>query len=299
MMKQVVSISLGSSRRDHKVEVEFNGVPFILERRGTDGDMNKMIAMIKELDGKIDAFGLGGIDLYIGLPGQRYIIRDGKKIVSAAKHTPIVDGSGLKNTLERTAIEYLKTELGWDFQGKKVLLISAMDRWGMAESLEQAGCQLLVGDLIFALGIPIPIRSLKTIRRVARVFAPLAVQLPFSVLYPTGKKQDASDGKFSRYFAGQDIIAGDFNYIYKHMPRDMAGQTVITNTVTADDVTELRKRGVKTLVTTTPVLNGRSFGTNVMEAVLVAYANGSGELEAKDYNALLTELNFVPRVEDL
>lgn len=298
-MKKVVSISLGSSRRDHRVEAEFNGVPFLLERRGTDGDIKKMIALIRELDGKVDAFGLGGIDLYIGLPGQRYIIREGKKIVRAARSTPIVDGSGLKNTLERSAITYLQENLGWDFQGKKVLLISAMDRWGMAESLDQAGCRMLVGDMIFALGLPIPIHSLAGIRRVARVLAPLAVQLPFSVLYPTGKTQDASDGKFSRYFAGQDIIAGDFNYIYKHMPRDMTNMIIITNTVTANDVVELRKRGAKTLVTTTPVFNGRSFGTNVMEAVLVAYANGQGQLEADDYNTLLAELNFIPRVEHL
>ncbi len=296
-MKRVVSISLGSSRRNHKVEVEFNGVPFSIERIGTDGDMKKMTALISELDGNVDAFGLGGIDLYIGLPGQRYIIRDGKKIVRAAKKTPIVDGSGLKNTLERTTVDYLRRELGWDFAGKKVLLISALDRWGMAESLDRAGCQLLVGDMIFALGLPIPLRSLKAIRRVAKVLAPLAVQLPFSVLYPTGKKQDETNGKNGRYFIGQDIIAGDFNYIYKHMPREMDGQIVITNTVTADDMEQLRNRGVSTLVTTTPVYNGRSFGTNVMEAVLVAYAGGTGELGEKDYNDLLAELNFVPRIE--
>lgn len=298
-MKRVVSVSLGSSRRNHKVEVEFNGVPFSIERIGTDGDMKKMTALISELDGKVDAFGLGGIDLYVGLPGQRYIIRDGKKIVRAAKKTPIVDGSGLKNTLERTTVDYLRRELGWEFAGKKVLLISALDRWGMAESLDQAGCQLLVGDLIFALGIPIALHSLKAMRRVARVLAPVAVQLPFSVLYPTGKKQDATNGKYGRYFLGQDIVAGDFNYIYKHMPRDMHGQIVITNTVTADDIHHLRDRGVATLVTTTPVYNGRSFGTNVMEAVLVAYAGSTGQLTAEDYTGLLADLNFVPRIEHL
>ena len=36
-----------------------------VERIGTDGDIEKMIAIIKDLDGKVDAFGLGGIDRYI------------------------------------------------------------------------------------------------------------------------------------------------------------------------------------------------------------------------------------------
>src|SRR5690554_7512767 len=117
-MKRVVSISLGSSRRDHKAQVEFNGTKFVVERRGTDGDMAAMIAMIQDLDGKVDAFGLGGIDLYIGTPFHRYTLRDGKRIVAAAQKTPIVDGSGLKDTLERMTIEYLEKHLGWDFRGK-------------------------------------------------------------------------------------------------------------------------------------------------------------------------------------
>jgi hypothetical protein len=152
-MKRIVSISLGSSKRNHKAEVQFKDMVFSVERIGTDGDMNKMVSMISELDGQVSAFGLGGIDLYLGTPVHRYTIRDGKKMVSAAKKTPIVDGSGLKNTLERMTINYLNKTLGWDFAGKTALLTSAMDRWGMAEELEAAGCKLEIGDLIFALGV--------------------------------------------------------------------------------------------------------------------------------------------------
>jgi hypothetical protein len=36
-----------------------------------------------------------------------------------------------------------------------------MDRFGMAESMEKAGCDLVLGDLIFALGLPFPLKSLK------------------------------------------------------------------------------------------------------------------------------------------
>lgn len=35
-----------------------------------------------------------------------------------------------------------------------------MDRFGMAESLEQAGANVVYGDLIFALGVDKPITSL-------------------------------------------------------------------------------------------------------------------------------------------
>jgi hypothetical protein len=64
-MKRVVSVSLGSSKRDHKVEVNLLGQKFSIERIGTDGDMQKAMELIRSLDGQVAAFGLGGIDLYI------------------------------------------------------------------------------------------------------------------------------------------------------------------------------------------------------------------------------------------
>ena len=73
----MVSISLGSSQRNNRVETEILGEKFIIERIGTDGDMVKAIGLIRELDGKVDAFGMGGIDLYI-TAGQRRYARDAK-----------------------------------------------------------------------------------------------------------------------------------------------------------------------------------------------------------------------------
>lgn len=299
-MKRVVSISLGSSKRDHRVEAEFLGEKFSIERLGTDGDMEKAKALIAQLDGKVDAFGLGGTDLYIYAGEKRYTIREAAQIAKAAKLTPIVDGSGLKNTLERNVIAYLRSELGMDFENTKVLLVCGMDRFGMAQALVESGARLICGDLIFALGLPIPLYSLKTLDLLARVAAPIICQLPFKYLYPTGKEQEKTNPRFARYYEEAQIIAGDFHYIKKYMPERLEGKTIITNTVTQKDLEILRKRGVKRLITTTPELNGRSFGTNVMEAVLVALAGKRPEeMTPKDYSLLLDKIGFKPRVEDL
>jgi hypothetical protein len=146
-LKHVVGISLGSSTRDHVVTVELKGEKYKIERIGTDGDMKKMVERIAELDGQVDAFGLGGMDLYIYAVDRRYVIRDAKRIVKAAQKTPIVDGSGLKNTLERRAIEYLASHTDLFKEQKKVLLMCAMDRLGMAQALEAVGCKMTYGDL--------------------------------------------------------------------------------------------------------------------------------------------------------
>jgi len=297
-MKRVVSVSLGSAKRDHKVEVELLGQKFMVERIGTDGDMKKAMELIRNLDGEVAAFGLGGIDLYIYAGSRRYMIRDAAKLAQVAQKTPVVDGSGLKNTLERKVITYLR-ETGLDFKGVPVLMVCGVDRFGMAEALTQSGANLTCGDLIFALGIPVPIHSLSSLNMLARVVAPIITKLPFKYLYPTGEKQEKIKPEHHKYYEQAEIIAGDFLFIKKYMPENLKGEIIITNTVTSQDVELLRTRGVKTLITTTPELNGRSFGTNVMEALLVALADKKSGLSPEEYDELLDKINFKPRVQNL
>ena len=118
-MKRIVSISIGSSTRDHRVETEILGEKFLIERIGTNGDIGKAIEIVKDLDGKVDVFGMGGIDLFLyGRKNKRYLLRSALPILKAAVKTPIVDGSGLKNTLERV-VKFVNQEYNIPFADKK------------------------------------------------------------------------------------------------------------------------------------------------------------------------------------
>lgn len=299
-MKHIVSISIGSSRRNHKVSLNINSEEIIIERIGTDGDIQMAIKLIRELDGKVDAFGMGGIDAYLSAGNARYRIKDAVPILEAAKITPMVDGSGLKMSLEKNVPGFINDNVE-SIKGRNVFIIPAIDRYGMAEGFQNMGCELVLGDLMVALGINIPIRSLKMLDRIASVIAPVACRLPFEMLYPTGKEQNKGTsraGKIDRYFYEADIIAGDFHYIRQYMPGGMQGKMVVTNTVTDEDVEWIKKCGIRTLVTSTPNLGGRSFGTNVIEAVLVALIGKRiDEITAEDYLVMLKEIDFKPRVE--
>lgn len=300
-MKRIVSVSIGSSARDKSVEVEVLGEKYLIQRFGTNGDIKKAIDMIRELDGQVDAFGMGGIDLYLsGGAGKRYILQQALPIMNAASKTPIVDGTGIKNTLEGRIIKYLNDNI-MELKNKKVLMTCALDRFRMAEAFYEYGSNVVIGDLIFALNIPVPIKSLKTLGRLVKVAMPMATRLPFEVLYPTGEKQKENNPvRYSRYYHDADIIAGDFHYIRKYLPENMKNKTIVTNTVTADDVELLRSRGVGMLVTTTPEWDGRSFGTNVIEALLVSVSRKKPcDLCENDYYNILDQLNFKPRIEYL
>ena len=205
-MKRAVSISIGSSKRDKAVEVDLLGEKVRIERIGTDGDMEKAAQLFKELDGKVDAFGLG---------------------------------------------------------------------------------------------IPIALHSTQALKRLAPIAVPIAGRLPFTWVYPTGEKQEMRVPKWQKYYEWATVISGDMHYVRRHVPDRLPGKVIVTNTTTATDIALLKQIGIKYLITTTPVLEGRSFGTNMMEAALIA-ASGKGRvLTHAELTELIDQLNLQPQIQEL
>ena len=298
-MKRAVSISLGSITRDKKVTITLLGEEITIERIGTNGDVEKAIQLYDELDGQVDAFGVGGIDLGMTIAGRYYPLYDAQKLVAGVKQTPVVDGGGLKQTLERGIAQFIEQKIGDEVQPKRVLITAGVDRYGSALSFDQAGYEIIFGDLGFALGIPIPIRSLRGLRFLARVLMPIVGRMPLEFLYPTGEKQEEIVPKFSKWYAWATVICGDCLYIKQHMPDRLDGKVIATNTTTPADVEAFRQRGVRYLVTATPRLEGRSFGTNMMEAAMVAVAGKGRPLTTAELEETLERLDLKPTIQRL
>jgi hypothetical protein len=220
-------------------------------------------------------------------------------MIRYVRKTPVVDGAGLKNTLEGRVAQFMEPRIGADIQPKRCLVTMGGDRWGMTVSFVRAAYECVFGDLMFALGIPIALRTTTQLKRFASVLMPVAGRLPFKWVYPTGEEQEKRVPKFTQWYDWAGVIAGDCHYVKHHMPDRLVGKVICTNTTTADDVELFRKAGVRYLVTTTPVFEGRSFGTNMMEAALVA-ASGKGRvLTEPELEALLAELKMEPQIQDL
>jgi hypothetical protein len=298
-MKRAVSISLGSVKRDKKVTLRMLGEEISIERIGTDGDMEKAIRLYRDLDGEVDAFGVGGTDLGVTFAGRYYKIHGAQKLVAEVKHTPVVDGGGLKLTLEREIARFVEGEIGDEIQPKRVMITSAVDRYGLALSFYEAGYSCICADLGFALGIPIPLRTLRSLHIVGRILLPIVSRLPLSFLYPTGEKQEEIVPRFGNWYAWATVLSGDCLYIKRHMPERLDGKVIVTNTTTPVDVELFRRRGVRCLVTTTPRLEGRSFGTNMMEAAMVALAGKRRVLTEQEIEEMLVQLDFRPAIQRL
>jgi len=298
-MKKAVSISLGSSARDKQVVLELDGDPIQLERIGSDGDEKKARALFAELDGQVDAFGVGGVELDIRLAGHSYKLSSGYSLIQDVRKTPAVDGAGLKHTLERRVFELAAPALGGMPHYQNAFMTLGVDRFGMAQAFDEVSDKVVFGDLMFALGIPIPVPGLHALSILGRILLPVMRRLPISMLYPTGEKQDEITPKYGKYWDQAELIGGDFLYIRKHLPDDLSGKTIVTNTTTEADIVLLSERNLRWLITTTPRYEGRSFGTNLMEAALTAHAAKGRVLTDGELNALIDELDLRPSVQRL
>lgn len=298
-MKRAVSVSIGSSKRDKAVEIELLGERVRLERIGTDGDMEKAARLYQELDGKVDAFGVGGTDLGVKVDQKFYPLYSVQSMVRFIQKTPVVDGEGLKNTLESRLAQFIDQRLGDYVKVRRALVTSGADRWGMAMSFYEAGYECVFGDLMFALGLPFPLHTKRSLKVLAAILMPIAGRLPFNWLYPTGEKQEVHTPKWTQHYDWATVVAGDAHYIKHYMPDKMPGKVVVTNTTTPEDVELFRKAEVKYLVTSTPRLEGRSFGTNMMEAALVAASGKGRPLTYDELNEMLSRLGLEPQLQEL
>jgi len=293
-MKCAVSISLGSSKRDKSVKVNLNGQEILVERIGTDGDIAKARQMYLDLDGKVDAFGVGGVDLHLRLDDREYPLRAALKLVAGVRQTPLCDGRGLKHTLERRVFQLAESQLG-KMRFKQAFVPVAVDRLGLAEAVAEVADQTVFGDLMVALGVPLPIYGIPAFKRVARVMLPIVSHFPMSMLF-YGSDGAEHKPKYVKYFEESDLIAGDFLFMRKYMPVNLNGKTIVTNTTTEENIALLKERGAKLVITTTPRYDGRTFGTNLTEAMLTAYAGKGRRLSDAELNGLIDELGLKPDV---
>jgi len=284
-MKKALSISIGSSVRDKSVTVNLLGEDVHIQRIGTDGDMTAARKMYRDFDGEVDSFGVGGTDLGLLVDHKWYPLHSVLPLVQDVQQTPVVDGCGLKNTLESQSAQILEQEIGsyLDKVGRKVLVMTAVDRYGLLRTFVEAGYDCVFGDMLFSLGLPVPIRKEGGIKAMAALLIPIVSRLPFKWVYPVGESQHERTPKFKWAFKDSSVIAGDCHYITRFMPEDLQGKVVVTNTTTENDVDLFRQAGVKYLMTTTPVYEGRSFGTNMMEAGLLAASGYRQKVDYRDH----------------
>lgn len=302
-MKRIVSISLGSSRRDYQFTTTVLGQHIEIHRMGVNGSVARAADLVREFDGKVDVIGLGGLTPVFRVGDARYPHHEALSVASQARRTPVVDGGVLKGTLERWAVAQAARKIDGLFRYRRILCTSGIERYQLASALSQYESELRFADPVIHFGqpwLPAP-RSLAQLELYAATTLPITALLPYRLLHPVALGSDEHDPRAEKLFNWADIIAGDFAYIRRFAPQSLRNKTIITDDPSPAEIDDLRSRGVSYLITMAPPISEqRPFvATDVLEAIVTALIEAKSQPNEAEVLDFISTAGWGPSIQQL
>jgi predicted amino acid dehydrogenase len=301
-MKQVLAIHINEG--DEIISTSFLDEDIQIHWIGCGGDPDRARSLIAEFDGQVDAIGLDGLPACLELGQSRREHLTGVTLKEVARVTPVVDGSGIRNALERWgAILADRAEPGI-FSEKRVLLVPGLNHRGLAHGLARYSRRIRYADPVIYFAMPdFPgVGSRITLEQVAGPTLEQLKDAPFRRITP----QPGVPGtpRSPESFLWADILAGDIGAIRRYAPGELRRKIVVVNASSEEDLQDLRERGVSIVVTMIPDLNQtgnrRGLREGTVEAILAALrTNPEAPLVEDTYLDMMADLDWMPDIRYL
>jgi predicted amino acid dehydrogenase len=301
-MKQILVIHLYEG--DETAAIALLGQNIQVRRLGCGGDLDRAHALLAEYDGKVDAIALEGMPIGLRLGPAQQLHAAGARLAHVPTRTPVVDGGGVRDLLERWGVMLADRAQPGIFSHRRVLMVPGLNHSGLAHALSRRAHDLRYADpeIFFALpGLP-GVGRRWTLQRAAAPTLDQLKQAPFQLLAPRAgppaRPRDAAP------FAWADVLAGDSAAIRRYAPDTLRKKIVVVETASQEDVDDLRRRGVSVLVTLLPMLEGSErlagWSAATVEALLAALRPRPDAPLAEDtYLDLLADLRWAPAIRYL
>ncbi|MDJ0756421.1 MAG: hypothetical protein QNJ45_23010 [Ardenticatenaceae bacterium] len=304
--KTVAAIHFQSTGKPDQEIIKILGHEIEIRHVDCQGDIGAMAAYVKTFDDEVDAIALVGVAGHLHL-GTEYIEHEeSEHLFSAAQKTPVVDGRGVQESVERWGI-YLVDEIEPGIWTRKhMLMVPGLNHGGLTDGLSQFSGDIRYADPVVYFGLPgtLGIGSKESLGAVAERTLGQLKDFSFYDLFP--QKITNVYPKGDSLFGWADVLAGDIGLIRKFGPRRLSGKTIVVPYLTEEDVADLEERDASIVVSILPNLNPQeqfhaSHSAAELEACLLSLkdSHDEGLLEEQLYLHLLTELQWQPAVRYL
>lgn len=299
-MKDIVSISLGTSGRDYDFATTFLGQAFRIRRFGTDGNLRQAQMLLRSWDGRAHAIGLGVARDARCIGGRTCVDERIVQLEQCVRQTSLTTGAMLRGLLHEWAIRRVQADQRGYFNNARVLFTSGLDNYRSATVLSDFTRNLRFADPILDLGVPKLLGSMRALERYGAGVHSLQRWVPAGSLASASARVRKD---WNRYVLRKAMQAS--HVLLAPMPllercaglEELAGKTVLTCTVSDARLRWLRDQGVEMVLDGSPQLLERVVSINVLEAVILAALNKSKhELTYDDLLSVLEELKAEPRV---
>lgn len=303
-LKQIISISLGSSSHDYEFETEFLGQDFNIKRFGTDGDIDKAAEMLLKWDNNADAIGLGGMKFPPTIEPKFSIQKPEGTLekLSSKVQTPVTMGSTLRNVAHEWSLRHTEFEFGNYFDNARVLFFSGTTNYRIAMVMSEFTDNLTFADPILKNGISKFLNSWRDLEMYASGIHEVLKWIPSkrlsSMVMPVRVYNEYILQKALQ--KAQIVVVpsyGFFRYLEKSTLEELGGKIVVTSTAYDDRVEFLKDRGVDVIIDTTPKVLERVIDINVLEAlILAALGKGQDQITDDDLLEIISDQGMDPRV---
>ncbi len=295
-MKQVVSISLGSSSQNFDFTTDLLGEKLHVRRIGTDGSTATAVKQIRLWDKRAAAIGLGVLKDSYKVGSRRFIEKDSARLKAVATHVPVTTGGRLGDIFQEWAVRHAQTQLGHFFTNARVLFFSGMTDYKLALAMAEYSSNLQFADPLLQLGVPKMLTTLDALNLYA-TGAHYVKDWTLPSAMASGPVKEWTRFVLRKAMQKASVIVAPVHELDDFGLEELAGKTIITSTVNEERVAQLRDKGVATIIDGSPFMHGHVLGANLLDAMIIA-ATGKKpqDILEDDYLEIITGLQSEPRI---
>jgi hypothetical protein len=167
-MKKVVTVTLGSSKKDFEFKTKFLGQEFQVRRFGADKDSSKAWELMRRQQANADAIALSDMPDHYHVGLRTVINKKSQHLMQVVTRVPVTTGASLRRLLQVRAVRYVQKELGRYFNNNLVLFLSGMRNYDMAVALSDYTRNLSFADPVFHAASPVLLGSLDQLELFAK-----------------------------------------------------------------------------------------------------------------------------------
>ncbi|MBI5900873.1 MAG: dehydrogenase [Rhodocyclales bacterium] len=295
-MKKVVTVTLGSSKKDFEFKTKFLGQEFSVRRFGADKDSTKAWEMLRRQQANANAIALSDMPDHYHVGLRTIINKKSQHLLQVVTRVPVTTGASLRRLLQVRAVRHVQKELGNYFNNNLVLFLSGMRNYDMAVALSDYTRNLSFADPVFHAASPVLLGSLDQLELFAKGKELLPDVVPGDFLKSvlgTLKNRIVANA-----VAKSHVIVGTFREIQAVASgRNLEGKTLITSAVDDEAFAFFAKHKVNLAVDVTPKLFDQVVGISTITAmILAATGKAESELTDHDFEEILHELDIKPRL---
>jgi predicted amino acid dehydrogenase len=296
VMKKVIAVTLGSSKKDFEFKTRFLGQEFSVRRLGADQDSSKAWELMRRQQANADAIALSDMPDHYHVGLRTVVNKKSQHLMQVVTRVPVTTGASLRRLLQVRAIRYVQKELGHYFNNNLVLFLSGMRNYDMAVALSDYTRNLSFADPVFHAGSPLLLNSLDQLELFAKgkELIPEIVPGEFlkSILRTVKNKIVANA------VAKSHVIVGTFREIQAvSSGGNLEGKTLITSAIDDEALAFFKKHKVNLVVDVSPKLFDRVVGISTITAmILAATGKSEAELSDHDFEEIIHELDIKPRL---